>query len=708
MRPAGSAGNLNPDMIRQVETSPLSVRAELGALDSDARTVDLVISTGAPVDRYDYKRGEYFVETLSLDPAHVRMDRLNAGASVLDSHAGYSLRNVIGAIVPGSAKIERGKRLIGRALMSAREEVAPILRDIRDKIIRFASVGYSVYAYRDTGKTDARGWRILEAIDWEPAEVSFVPIPADFLSQTRAADGAARVTATVIAESGDPVHVERSTMEPIQNAPAAVPAPAAPAAEPAPAAPAPAVRAAAPAPALAAVTVATIDQVRQIGTAAKMAPADILDLAARAARENLDVHRVREIVIDNLAARAAETAPAPGAAGVSFGVDAADRFARGVMTALVHRADPTVRQSIAAAAKRDEFAGHFAGLDGDPAEFRGMTLLDLARRSLEFAGVKTSGLSKMEIAGRAFTMRRDLGGAMTPSDFPNLLENVLNKVMLAGYATQPDTWRRFCKRGTVSDFRASGRYRMGTFGTLPALNGTEFQTITISDAEKASIQAATKGGIVTISRALIINDDLGGLTDLMTALGRAAGLTVEVDAYALLTASGGLGANLNGTTLFHASRNNIGTGAAISAAALDADAALMAKQTAPGGAEYVGFEASILIVPRDLRGSAIVINGSEFDPDNVASGSKATNRPNVIRGQFSDIIGTPRLTGTRRYLLADPGIAPVLEVAFLDGQDSPVLETRDGWRQDGAEMRARFDYGTAVIDYRGAVTNAGA
>lgn len=690
-------------MVRTVETSPLMVRAEIGAVDTEARTVDLVFSTGAAVDRYDWKRGEYFVETLSLEPKAVRLDRLNAGASVLDSHNQYrGLDAVIGAVVAGSAKLERGKTLAGRVLMSAREAVAPILRDIKDKIIKFASVGYNVYAYRDTGKLDARGWRILEAVDWEPFEVSFVPVPADFLSQTRGADAGARVHVPVIVDGDDPVQEQRQ-MDNAQTPPAA-PVPAVPAA------PAPAeVRAAVPAapPVVpAAPAVATVDQVRQIGTAAKLAPASILDLAARAARESLTVDRVREIVIDGMAAEHERTAPAPGG-GVQFGEDAADRFARGVVTALIQRSGPAVRELVAKASKREDLAGHFAGLDADGAEFRGLSLLDIARQSLENAGVRTRGLGKMDLVGRAFTMRRDLGGMMTPSDFPNLLENVLNKVMMAAYATAPDTWRRFCKRGTVPDFRASGRYRMGTFGTLPAVEG-EFKTITLSDAEKATIQAATKGGIVGINRQLIVNDDLGGLSDVMQMLGRAAGLTVEVDAYALLTANAGLGANLNGTALFHATRNNIGTGAALSAAALDADCTLMAKQTVPGGAEYVGFEASILMVPRELRGSAITINGSEFDPDNLASGSKATNRPNIIRGQFADIIGTPRLSGTRRYLLADPSIAPVCEVAFLEGQDSPVLESREGWTVDGAEMRARFDYGTAVIDYRGAVTNAGA
>ena len=66
------------------------------------------------------------------------------------------------------------------------------------------------------------------------------------------------------------------------------------------------------------------------------------------------------------------------------------------------------------------------------------------------------------------------------------------------------------------------------------------------------------------------------------------------------------------------------------------------------------------------------------------------------------------MTGTRRYLFADPSEAPVLEVAFLDGAQEPVLERQEGFDVDGSRFKVRLDYGVAAVDYRGAVTNAGA
>jgi hypothetical protein len=134
----------------------------------------------------------------------------------------------------------------------------------------------------------------------------------------------------------------------------------------------------------------------------------------------------------------------------------------------------------------------------------------------------------------------------------------------------------------------------------------------------------------------------------------------------------------------------------------------MASQKEIGGNDYADLRPAVLVIGVGLGGQARVINQSQYDPDNIAN--KAQNRPNVVVGLFRDVVDSPRVTAisaTRRYLFADPMVAPVLEVAFVDGQTAPVLETRDGWRMDGAEMKVRFDYGTAATDYRGAVTNAG-
>lgn len=333
---------------------------------------------------------------------------------------------------------------------------------------------------------------------------------------------------------------------------------------------------------------------------------------------------------------------------------------------------------------------------GNP--FRAHTLLDLARASAVAAGVRVEGMDKLKIVASAFTQGT--------SDFPILLENAMYKTLQAAYALQPDTWSRFCARSSVSDFRANPRYRLGSFSNLDSKNELgEFKNKTIPDGEKATIAVTTKGNIINLSREAIINDDLGAFMGLAAMLGRAARRTVEADVYALLALNSGLGPTMpDSNPLFHSSRANVSTGAAMSMLAIDADRVVMASQRDVSGNDFLDLRPAVLLCPISLGGTARTINDALYDPDTA----NKLQRPNMVRGLFRDIVDTPRLSGTRRYLFADPNEAPVLEVAFLDGNDAPYLELQNGFEVDGAMWKVRLDYGVAAVDWRGAVTNVGA
>ncbi len=337
---------------------------------------------------------------------------------------------------------------------------------------------------------------------------------------------------------------------------------------------------------------------------------------------------------------------------------------------------------------------HSIELQGNP--FVGASLMDMARSSLRAAGQKPDGMDKRSIVSAAF---------QGTSDFPILLENVLHKTLLAAYATAPDTWSRYCKIGTVSDFREHNRYRVGSIGNIDGLseNG-ELKTKTIPDGEKSSISVGTKGNIISITREAIINDDMEALTGLAVALGRGYRRTIEAAVYSLLAENGGLGPIMTDTkTLFHADHGNIGAAAAISMLSIDADRVLMAEQTDVGGNDYLDLRPAKLLVPIAIGGTARSINEAQYDPDTA----NKLQKPNIVNGLYDDIIDTPRIAGTRRYAFADPADAPVIEVAFLDGVQEPYIETKDGWSSAGAELRILGDFGVAAIDYRGATTNAG-
>lgn len=181
--------------IRTEELAPLCVRAGLSTIDKETRTVELTFTTGAAVRRYDFWNDRYYIEKLSLDPASVRLDRINAGAPLLDSHSAWSLASQIGVVEDGSAKLT-AKRGTATVRFSKRAAVDPIFNDVVDRIIRNVSVGYAVYKYEETPAKKDGDLPIRTAIDWEPYEISMVPMPADPGAQTRDGKSSQKPTCT--------------------------------------------------------------------------------------------------------------------------------------------------------------------------------------------------------------------------------------------------------------------------------------------------------------------------------------------------------------------------------------------------------------------------------------------------------------------------------------------------------------------------------
>src|SRR6185436_2217462 len=179
---AAAAASTTVDML------PLCVRADVSSVNENDRTVELVFSTGAGVERYDYRLGRY-IEKLSLKKGDVRLGRLNSGAApVLDTHSAWSISDQIGVVEPNSIKFVDGE---GRATVrfSKRETVEPIWQDVKDRIIRNVSIGYIVHRFLEDKGDDAK-IPTRTAVDWEPYEISMVPMPADAGAQVRNEDKA--------------------------------------------------------------------------------------------------------------------------------------------------------------------------------------------------------------------------------------------------------------------------------------------------------------------------------------------------------------------------------------------------------------------------------------------------------------------------------------------------------------------------------------
>jgi hypothetical protein len=143
--------------------------------DPESNSIGAVLSTGAAVRREGWD-GEVFNEVLSMAPGHVRMGRLNQGCAVLDGHRYSSVSDMLGSVLPGSARIVNGE-LTARIKFSRSSPLAQrVVQDIRDGIAIPLSLGYKVHSVEENKRTDPI---TRTATDWEPIEVSVVPVGAE-------------------------------------------------------------------------------------------------------------------------------------------------------------------------------------------------------------------------------------------------------------------------------------------------------------------------------------------------------------------------------------------------------------------------------------------------------------------------------------------------------------------------------------------------
>jgi hypothetical protein len=636
-------------------------------VNSEKRTVDVIWTTGAKVLRSSWLDGPFF-EELSLDPKHVRMGRLMSGsAPFLANHDGRDVGAVLGVITAARLEKGRGVATVRFAPAGVDVEADKVFSKIEAGIIRNVSVGYRTYKVEKLEDVEQK-IPTLRAVDWEPYEISAVSMGADdgagFRSDVQ--------TNPVVIVTAQP----RSRMETENEVNTE--------------------------------ELAKRERERVSGIRAAVRTARLgEDIATTLINKNVTLDKARAVILDLLATRDSEirteshiTVDEP--SGITMGRTEGEKRSEAIESALLMRSVPALVMT----AKAAKVPG-FERIDTGPNEFRSMTLVELARETLKRQGLSVRMASKTDLVGRAFTTRAASGPYAGTADFPILLENVMNKILLGAYETTPDTWSRFCKVESVPDFRDSPRYRTGSIGVLDPLNENgEFRNKAIPDGSKLSINVQTKGNIIGVSRQMIINDDLSAFSDLGTRLGRAARLSIEVDVYALLALNGGLGPTLSDSQpFFHSSRGNVnGTASALGVPGLDADRVLMAQQRDAQNNEFLDIRPQTLLVASSQGGAARVLNDAQYD----VTETQKFQVPNRVRGLFRDVVDTPRLSGTRRYLFANPDVAAAIVVAFLDGQQSPVLETDEGWRADGTEMKVRFDYRAQMFDPKGALTNAGA
>ncbi len=654
-------------MPAEVRSLGLQTRAApIASVDPETRVATLCWSTGAPVQRFDYYNDRAYMEELSMDPKHIRLGRLQAGASLLDSHSGYGLGSILGVVE--SASVSDGEGLAD-VRFSSRAEVEPIFQDVRDGIIRHVSVGYRVYKMeRIPPKKDGDPW-IYRAIDWEPYEISLVAIPADPSAGVRAEQGAVFPCEFLSVSAA----AENLTLDGVREMPGTTTE--------------------------AAATGQTADNVVTQERAAPAAPAQpVIDnsgenlrvagileatrianlpvaFAEEQIRGNASVDAVRNKIIAKLA-EASDSAPVRNTTSIQTITDETDVRRSLMASAIAHRMDP-----------RSE-------LMNGAGEYRYMSLIRVAEECLTHQGVKVRGLAASQIAERAMH---------STSDFPAILANVMSKRLREQYEENLQSYQRWARRApNAPDFKNMDVVQLSaTPDLVPLGENGEVKYGKMTDG-KETYSVATFARGLGVSRQTVINDDLRAFDRIVLGFSGSARRLENRLVYAQLAGNPTMA---DGKTLFHAGHGNLATGAAIAVAGLSDSRKLMRKQKGLQG-EELNLAPAYLIVPTDLEQAAYQFTSSQFVPD---SSSNINEFRNGGRTALEPIVES-LLDGYSTqawYLAATNSQVDTIEYCYLEGHEGVYIESSMDFDVEGMKIKARLDFATKAIDYRGLVKNPG-
>lgn len=598
-----------------------------------------------------YLRAGFFedpwIEILGHKSDEVDLSRLNAGAPVLLNHGMGSTDNAPLRSVGKTTRawIENGRGYV-EVKMSRRAGMEPLLQDIEDGIISNVSVGYLINE-RELIKEIKDSPNEYRVTKWQPIEVTLCDIPAD--------------STVGIGRSINKTE-ERTVEKEIVNEPVAEPVIAQRAVE---TQQVDIEKIKSDALAIERKRIAEIKQVcRSVSIGEYLADSMI--------ERGITVDEARKEVIDALAKKDQEI-NVSSRADIHTIRDETETRRELMAEAILHRARPS--QKISDGAR----------------QYAGLNMIDMARECLEAQGSKTRGLDRMQIAGRAFE---------GTSDLPNILANVANKSLRAGYEAAPRTFTTWARQASAPDFKAMTRVVMSDAPALESVteNG-EFKRGVVTDG-KETYQLATVGKIIGLTRQALINDDLSAFTRIPAMFATAAANYESDTVYGILTGNAALS---DGVALFHANHANLtGTGTAISVTSFGVARTMMRKQKTIKNV-VMNLRPRYLIVPAALETIAAQYVSSQF----VANQS---NLINPFAGAF-EIISEARLddnSATAWYLAADPSAIDTIEYCYLEGQNGVYIETRQGFDVDGMEIKARLDFAAKAIDYRGLYKNSGA
>lgn len=583
-------------------------------------------------------------EILCHDEECINLERFNNGfGTVLFNHDRDA---VVGHIEKVWLEDNRGKALVR---FDTDEQSETIFQKVQSGTLQGVSVGYAINRYEvledeNTKSTNGRfNGPAYVVTDWEPLEISIVSVPAD---PTVGVGRSAEEIHTSIDTQEDNTRMDQEKNLEVQEVKSA--------------------------PVEAGLTQADLQKaMEQERKRTSEITALFRDFDVEGADEaivmGVSVDEARAMVMDQLRARNKGVS-------VTMGEAESDKFRAAAQDAVLMAAGIPVADAAPGAQ-----------------ELRSHSMVELAREALQREGLKANYADNMEMARAAIN---------STSTFPAIMANLANKSVMTGFNEAETTFQIWAGKGSNRDFKEAARVALSEAGNLELVpEGGQFQQDFMGEAS-ARTKVATYGKLFSLTRQAIINDDLGLFSKIATKYGSAAKRLVNKMVYAQLTGNVKMQDNV---ALFDSKHGNVaGTGEALSVKAIAKAITAMRRQKGITGDATLNITPKYLVVPPELEMVAYQIVNSTAAVDGVNSGVV-----NPYKGRFVVVADAELTDPDAWYLVADATQHDTIEVTYLNGVETPRLETRQGFDVDGIEYKVAFDCGVSALDFRGVYKNAG-
>ena len=291
--------------------------------------------------------------------------------------------------------------------------------------------------------------------------------------------------------------------------------------------------------------------------------------------------------------------------------------------------------------------------------------------------------------------------AMDSALVTKLLTNGINARLAYEYnvSDEYDSWRNLVEIVPHFDYMTKSGMTMGGFtGWGEVAISSDFGALTDSGLASESYTLTRKGGIVTINEVHIRNDNVGYIAKLPERLGKLAKRKESAYVHNLYTSNPTLGTD--SVALFHANHSNT-IGDALSNASLKTLVGFLQTQSFPNDTDLLATRPKFLVVSLNADDQEMAYGLTKL------SFGQYNDVPAWMQQLNVQVVVNPHSLNRSWYLFGDPSQVPTIEMGFLDGNETPIVEMSmlpgvGSWFTAGdAKWKVKQSYAGAALTYRG-------